>query len=240
VVVHFLGAAPMRAGLFAATSLRHAADMAVALARGEAAPKAATAPTEAAIAAVERLVAAMAPTQKAVRALFTGGTFCYEAQLAFIARGLTCSSNAPAKGAKPFESHATRYDGHVFLDLGDDDYTRGRPHPMIDPSLRDAAIRTQGADPNTAVILFDVVLGFGSHDDPARGLAQALADAQSAARAQGRTLALIGHVCGTAGDPQDKAAQVSQLEAVGAVIVGSNVEAAWLAAHVAERCARHA
>jgi hypothetical protein len=121
----------------------------------------------------------------------------------------------------------------VFLDLGDDDYTRGRPHPMIDPSLRDAAIRTQGADPNTAAILFDVVLGFGSHDDPARGLAQALADAQSAARAQGRTLALIGHVCGTDGDPQDKASQVQQLEAVGALVVGSNVEAALLAAHLA-------
>jgi succinyl-CoA synthetase alpha subunit len=235
VVVHFLGAAPeaMRSGLFAAASLRHAADVAVALARGQAAPRAIAAPPEAAIAAVERLAAAMAPTQKAVRALFTGGTFCYEAQLAFIARGLACSSNAPAKGAKPFDSHAARYDGHVFLDLGDDDYTRGRPHPMIDPSLRDAAVRTQGADPNTAAILFDVVLGFGSHDDPARGLAQALVDAQTAARAQGRTLALIGHVCGTDGDPQDKAAQVRQLEAVGALIVGSNVEAALLAAHLA-------
>ena len=121
----------------------------------------------------------------------------------------------------------------MFLDLGDDDYTRGRPHPMIDPSLRDAAIRTQGADPHTAAILFDVVLGFGSHDDPARGLAQALADAQSVARAQGRTLALIGHVCGTDEDPQDKAAQVRQLEAVGALIVASNVEAALLAAHLA-------
>jgi FdrA protein len=104
---------------------------------------------------------------------------------------------------------------------------------MIDPSLRDAAIRAQGADPNTAAILFDVVLGFGSHDDPARELARALSDAQAAARAQGRTLALIGHVCGTDGDPQDKAAQVRQLEAVGALIVGSNVEAALLAAHLA-------
>jgi FdrA protein len=235
VVVHFLGAAPqaMRNGLIAASSLRHAADVAVALARGEAAPKAIAAPPDAAIAVVERLAETMAPTQKAVRALFTGGTFCYEAQLAFIARSLACSSNAPAKGAKAFDSHAARYDGHVFLDLGDDDYTRGRPHPMIDPSLRDAAVRTQGADPNTAAILFDVVLGFGSHDDPARGLSQALADAQRKARAQGRMLALIGHVCGTDGDPQDKAAQVQQLEAVGALIVGSNVEAALLAAHLA-------
>jgi hypothetical protein len=104
---------------------------------------------------------------------------------------------------------------------------------MIDPTLRDAAVRAQGADPHTAAILFDVVLGYGSHDDPAGGLAKALADAQRDARAQGRTLALIGHVCGTDGDPQDRAAQVRALEAAGAVVVGSNVEAAWLAAHLA-------
>jgi FdrA protein len=234
VVVHFLGATPQRlpAGLVAATSLRHAADVAVALARGEAAPAPLATPAVAAITAVDKLAAAMAPTQKAVRALFTGGTFCYEAQLAFIAQGLPCRSNAPAKGAAAFDG---RYDGHVFLDLGDDDYTRGRPHPMIDPTLRDAAVRAQGADAQTAAILFDVVLGFGSHDDPAGGLAQALADAQREARAHGRTLALIGHVCGTDGDPQDKAAQVRKLEAVGALIVGSNVEAALLAAHLAAR-----
>jgi hypothetical protein len=176
----------------------------------------------------------MAPTQAAVRGLFTGGTFCYEAQLAFLARALACSSNAPAKGAATFDGRAG---GHVFLDLGDDDYTRGRPHPMIDPSLRDAAVRAQGADPQTAAILFDVVLGFGAHANPALGLAQALADAQRAARAEGRTLALIGHVCGTDGDPQDKAAQVRALEGAGALIVGSNVEAAQLAAELAAQLA---
>ena len=176
----------------------------------------------------------MMSSQTAVRGLFTGGTFCYEAQLAFIARGLACSSNAPAEGAAQFDGH---FAGHVFLDLGDDDYTRGRPHPMIDPSLRDAAVRAQGADPETAAIVFDVVLGYGAHPDPANGLAQALADAAREARAQGRTLALIGHVCGTDGDPQDKPEQVRQLERAGAVIVGSNIEAAELAAHLAKQLA---
>ncbi len=236
VVVHFLGAASerLRAGLVAAVSLRHAADVAVALARGEPVPASSATPIDAAIVAVEQLAATMAPAQKAVCALFTGGTFCYEAQLAFIARGLPCSSNAPAKGAASFDG---RFDGHIFLDLGDDDYTRGRPHPMIDPSLRDAAVRTQGADPQTAAILFDVVLGFGAHENPASGLAQALKDAQRQARAEGRTLALIGHVCGTDGDPQGKAEQVRQLEAAGAIVVGSNVEAASLAAHLATHLA---
>jgi succinyl-CoA synthetase alpha subunit len=234
VVVHFLGAAPERlpAGVHAAASLRHAADVAVALASGVPPPSSAAQPPAAAIAAVDRCAAAMAPGQHAVRALFTGGTFCYEAQLAFIARGLPCRSNAPAHGALPFDG---RFDGHVFLDLGDDEYTRGRPHPMIDPTLRDAAVRAQGADPHTAAILFDVVLGYGSHGNPAAGLAQALADAAREARAQGRTLALIGHVCGTDGDPQDRAAQLRALEAAGALVAGSNIEAALLAAHLAAR-----
>jgi hypothetical protein len=123
----------------------------------------------------------------------------------------------------------------VFLDLGDDDYTRGRPHPMIDPSLRNDAIRAQGADSSTAVILFDVVLGYGSHADPSHDLAAALQAATATARAQGRSLALIGHVCGTDGDPQNKAQQVAQLHAAGAMVAASNVEAALLAAHLAAR-----
>jgi FdrA protein len=232
VVVHFLGERPRTAaaGLFVAGALREAADLAVALARGEAPPSAEPGPSAAALADVEARRAAMAPGQKSVRALFTGGTFCYEAQLAFIARGLACRSNAPAAGALPFDG---RYAGHVFLDLGDDEYTRGRPHPMIDPTLRDAAVLAQAADPEVAAIVFDVVLGYGSHADPAGGLARALADAQRIAGADGRTLALIGHVCGTDGDPQDKAAQLRRLQDAGALIADSNIEAARLAAHLA-------
>jgi len=234
VVIHFLGA-PARTlppGLVAAVSLRHAAGVAVALARAEPPPDTDAATPSAALAFVDKSIAAMAPSQSAVRALFTGGTFCYEAQLAFIARGLRCRSNAPAHGAGAFDG---RWDGHVLLDLGDDDYTRGRPHPMIDPSVRDAMVREQGADPQVAAILFDVVLGYGSHADPAGTLAQALADAQRRARADGRTLALIGHVCGTDGDPQDRTAQLKQLHDVGAVVADSNIEAAELAAHLASR-----
>ena len=104
----------------------------------------------------------------AVRGLFTGGTFCYEAQLAFLARGLAVPLQRA--GRRRRRRSTARFDGHVFIDMGDDDYTRGRPHPMIDPSLRNAAVRTQRADPHTAAILFDVVLGFGSHADPAGGL----------------------------------------------------------------------
>jgi hypothetical protein len=177
----------------------------------------------------------MAPSQRTVRGLFTGGTFCYEAQLVFRSRGLPCRSNAPADGVLPLDGGT---EDHVFIDMGDDDYTRGRPHPMIDPSLRTAAVTKEAANPATAAIVFDVVLGYGSHADPAAGLAEALAAGQRAAHAQGRTLALIGHVCGTDSDPQDRSAQIRQLEAAGAIIAGSNFEAAVLAAELAGRLGR--
>ena len=201
-------------------------------------PPPARRPTATRTAAIASVAARMAPSQHAVRGLFTGGTFCYEAQLAFRARGLPCRSNAPADGVEPL---GRTLEGHVFIDMGDDDYTRGRPHPMIDPSLRNAAVRTHAADPATAAIVVDVVLGYGSHADPAGDLAEALAAAQREARAQQRALALIAHVCGTDGDPQDRAAQIRQLEAAGAIVAGSNFEAAVLAAEMAtELAARHA
>ena len=217
-------------GTDAAQSLQHAGDVAVALARGKAAPTAVGAPTAAQLAAVADAAQRMASSQYAVRGLFTGGTFCYEAQLAFRAGALACRSNAPADGVEPLDG---RLEGHVFIDMGDDDYTRGRPHPMIDPSLRNAAVQTHAADPATAAIVFDVVLGYGSHPDPAGGLAEALAASQREAHAQDRTLALIGHVCGTDGDPQDRAAQIRQLEAAGAIVTDSNYQAATLAAALA-------
>jgi succinyl-CoA synthetase alpha subunit len=238
VVVHFLGASPEAArdsGLVAAESLQHAGDVAVALAAGRAAPASSAAPTAAQLAAIAAVADRMAPSQRAVRGLFTGGTFCYEAQLVFRGRGLPCRSNAPADGVLPLDG---KMEGHVFVDMGDDDYTRGRPHPMIDPSLRNAAVMKEAADPATAALLFDVVLGYGSHADPANGLAAALAAGQGEARAQGRTLALIGHVCGTDGDPQDRSAQIRQVEAAGAIVAESNFQAAALAAHLAARLAQ--
>ena len=233
VVVHFLGAAPtpLPRGLHAALSLRHAADVALAIA--------------------PRRVGSRAPLQRHLRRrspLSSGASLrwrlrrrqcvaCSPAARSATRRssrslraGLACRSNAPAAGAGAFDG---RFDGPCSSTSATTTTRAVAPHPMIDPAQRDALVRAQGADAQTAVILFDVVLGFGSHDNPGQSLALALADAQRDASAQGRTLALIGHVCGTDDDPQDKASQVRQLQAVGAVIAGSNVEAAWLAAHLA-------
>jgi FdrA protein len=244
IVVHFLGAAAGSVRgekLHAADSLAEAADIAVALAQGQARSPSAQphAPRTGERARARGQDAGsdlggLAPTQHTVHGLFTGGTFCYEAQLAFLRRGLPCRSNAPAPGAVALDG-ATG--GHVFIDMGDDEYTRGRPHPMIDPSLRNAAIRDAGDDPAIAILLFDVVLGFGAHASPADELADALGDAQRRAAASGRRLIAIGHVCGTDGDPQDRAAQIRTLAAAGARIADSNIEAASVAAELASALA---
>jgi len=236
-VVHFLGAAPRSvrgAGLHAAQSLAEAADIAVALAQGSERTASPPAPNDSR-ADHERVLDGLAPMQRIVRGLFTGGTFCYEAQLAFLRRGLPCRSNAPVHGALPLDGSTG---DHVFIDMGDDEYTRGRPHPMIDPSLRNRAIREAAGDPAIAILLFDLVLGYGSHPSPADDLADALRDAQRSAALQGRKLVSIGHVCGTDGDPQDRAAQIRTLASAGAIVADSNIEAASTAAQLALLLAR--
>jgi FdrA protein len=232
-VVHFLGAAPgsvQGAGLHAAQSLAEAADIAVALAQGSEHTASTAAASNGSRISDKRALDGLAPTQRTVRGLFTGGTFCYETQLAFLQRGLPCRSNAPVHGALPLDGSTG---GHVFIDMGDDEYTRGRPHPMIDPSLRNLVIREAAGDPAIAILLFDLVLGFGSHPSPADDLADALRDAQRSAALQGRKLVSIGHVCGTDGDPQDRAAQIRTLASAGVIVADSNIEAASTAAQLA-------
>ena len=107
----------------------------------------------------------MAPSQRYVRGIFSGGTFCFEAQLVHRSHGITAHSNTPVAGNTVLADIRTSLQ-HTIIDMGDDEFTQGRPHPMIDPSGKDARIRDEIADPTTAVVLFDVVLGYGSADDP--------------------------------------------------------------------------
>ena len=113
-----------------------------------------------ALAAAEQ--AKLAPGQYALRGLFAGGTFCYEAQLILKNLPEPVLSNAPlVKANKMPDSHVSR--GHVCVDLGEDEFTQGRLHPMIDPSLRNRRILQEARDPAAAVILLDIVLGYGAH-----------------------------------------------------------------------------
>jgi FdrA protein len=230
VVVHFLGADVAQLegqGFVAGHSLQHLADVAVATLRGQPIPKP-TGPDPARLAQALAAVRRMASGQTDLRGVFAGGTFCYEAQLALVGRGLACESNAPVKGARALQSRSAGH-GHSLLDMGDDEFTQGRPHPMIDPSQRNARLLQDADNPGTAVVLFDVVLGFGASAEPVGGLLPLLQDAQGRAEAAGRHILFIAHVCGTELDPQPRQACLSDLRGAGVLVADSNMEAAQLA-----------
>jgi succinyl-CoA synthetase alpha subunit len=141
--------------------------------------------------------------QRHVRGLFCGGTLAQEAR-------------AVLGEAVP----------HLVIDFGDDQYTRGRAHPMIDPTLRNQAIVQAGDDPRVAAILLDVILGLGAHADPAGATLPAIRAALAAASADGREPAVVAHVVGTDQDPQGLTREESALRSAGVQVCGSNYAAA--------------
>ena len=211
-------------------TLAEAAVAAVALAGGRGAPGLAPAAESGAVAMAER--AALAPGQRFVRGLFSGGSLCEEALVVWRDALGPVRSNVPLDAALRL-SDPRRSEGHTAVDLGDDYFTAGRPHPMIDPATRVERLLAEAADPTVAVVVLDVVLGYGAHPDMAGALAPALLEARRRAEAAGRHLAVVAHVCGTGGDPQGLATQEEKLRAAGALLAGSNAAAARLAALIA-------
>jgi FdrA protein len=166
-----------------------------------------------------------APTAGALRGLFSGGTLCDEAMVIAAEALGPIASNIPLDPAWLL-GPSERPHGHAMLDLGDDALTLGRPHPMIDPTLRLQRLATDAGDATVGVILLDVVLGHGAHPDPAGQLAPAIRAARSMAADGGRQLAVVVSICGTAADPQGLDRQVSMLCAAGASVHLSNAAAA--------------
>ena len=134
-----------------------------------------------------------------------------------IAAGIELASNVPIPGAAT--ASGDEGPGHRLIDLGADEYTRGRPHPMIEPAVRDAPLAAALADSAVGVVLVDVVLGHGAHADPAGRLAAVVA-------AQEGGPAVIASVCGTEQDPQIRSDQVRTLREAGVVVAESNAGAA--------------
>jgi FdrA protein len=164
-------------------------------------------------------------TPGAIRGLFSGGTLCYEAMAVVAGVVGRVASNIPLRpGWRLADPH--RSEGHTFVDFGDDAMTEGRAHPMIDPGLRNERFGREAADPETGVVLLDVVLGYGGHPDPAGELAP-LVERALAAR-PGR-LTVVVSLCGAAGDPQGLDGQAAALRAAGAVVARSSAQAARLA-----------
>lgn len=163
-----------------------------------------------------------------IRGLFAGGTLCAEAQQVILkahAGGTNDApavvSNVPIAGAKPMTVGAAR--DHVLIDLGDDVYTQGRPHPMIEPAVRDQPLAEALSTRDVGVVLLDVVLGTGSHADPAGHLASRLTG-----RPAGGPL-IVASVTGTELDAQRRSAQVKRLEETGVLVAPSAADAARLA-----------
>jgi FdrA protein len=150
----------------------------------------------------------------ALLGLFVGGTLAHEARLV-----LDAWLGPAATGGR-----------HRILDLGADEYTVGRPHPMLDPVQRDAMVREAGRDPSVGVLLLDLVLGRGTHPDPARSLAAAVGEARAVAARAGRELTVVACVIGTASDPQGLHGQIAALEAAGVHVFPGSAQAARFAA----------
>jgi FdrA protein len=134
-------------------------------------------------------------------------------------------SNAPVPEAAALTANGDAADR--ILDLGDDEFTRGRPHPMIDPTIRNEMLRATLAEANVAVVLLDLVIGYGAHANPAGEIAQVLA-AAPAARPH-----VVASVTGTEDDPQGRSAQSAALAKAGVLVAPSNAHAAALAVALA-------
>jgi FdrA protein len=151
-----------------------------------------------------------------LRGLFSGGTLCDEAMLLATATLGPLSSNIPLAGGRPLQRDL-RSDGHTFVDFGDDALTAGRPHPMIDSSLRVERLAAELRDPECGVVLLDVVLGYAASADPAADLVPVISDA-----AKPVVVSLIG----TMDDLQGLEATADRLAEAGAVVHASNAAAA--------------
>jgi FdrA protein len=176
--------------------------------------------------------APMAAEQKYIRGIFTGGTLAIEAGLILQQYGgLRVVTNAKSKSlqtlADPFTSS-----GHTCVDLGDDVFTAGKPHPMLDPLMRRERILKEAADPETAILLLDFVLGLGVHPEPVAGILETLNQAQNLAARAGRHLSIVTAVCGTDADPQNRSRQVQSLKENGCLVFESNAQAARFSAQL--------
>lgn len=157
---------------------------------------------------------------KGIYGLYAGGTLAAEAAML-----LSAGLNVPMS-----ESHAQGVmldaGGHRIVDLGDDSYTLGRPHPMIDPTTRSIEIEKLAALPDVGVLLLDVVLGYGACEDPAGAVVQTLEQVRARRTAP---LVTIATLTGTEGDPQGRTAQSEKLREAGIAVVETLEEAILLA-----------
>ncbi|HNT77529.1 MAG TPA: acyl-CoA synthetase FdrA [Anaerolineae bacterium] len=238
VVVCFLGGkskAIREAGAIPATTLEEAAHLAAAVVRGqdfEAAREVLKERNQQLKMQAKAFRTRLKKRQRFFRGLFSGGTFCYETQLI-----LNKMLNTPVVSNAPVEKtcqmlNANRSEGHTAVDLGEDEFTVGRLHPMLDPTLRNKRILQEIKDPQTAVLFLDIVLGYGVHPDPAGAAVEAIEESRTWLQGRDREVIFIASVCGTEGDPQKVRRQELQLTNAGVIVAPTNAAASRLAGYI--------
>ena len=176
---------------------------------------------------VAKAIANLSNERTLVRGLFSGGTLCYESLVILSDVLGQVYSNTPLDKKLVVPAPAGQ---HICLDLGEEEYTKGKPHPMIDPEARIALLREQGRDHEVAAILLDVVIGYGSHTNPAAQLAPACAEIHRNGGPQ-----VVAYVLGTEQDPQGFDSQRRILEEAGCVVTETAARATLAAAAIAGR-----
>ena len=160
---------------------------------------------------------------KTIKAYYSGGTLAGEA--AMLIKDALNLDTPPEKA----EGFMLKHGGHIVVDLGDDVYTQGKPHPMIDPAKRIECMQEATDDRSTGVILFDIMLGYGSHEDMAGALLPTINELKQKAENEGRKLFFIATVCGTRHDYQGYDDAVNKLKNAGVIVCETNKLASQMA-----------
>lgn len=168
-----------------------------------------------------------ASQQKYVRGLFCGGTHCEESILILDNLISDLYSNVPLHNCRQLEDVNTSY-RNSLIDMGDEEFTKGRPHPVIDLTMFKERLVKESRDAEVAVILLDVILGYGAHFDPAGVMADTIASIKEKAAREGRNLCFVASVCGTDKDPQNLGSQERKLKKAGVIVTPSNAQASLL------------
>lgn len=180
---------------------------------------------------IRNAAASLKKEQQYVKGLFCGGTLCAEALIVLRDAIGKVYSNI-SHNEDEIVNGSTAVNGNRLLDLGEDEFTNGRPHPMIEPEIRNDWIVREAKDPATAVILMDLEIGFGSHANPAEVTAEGIRKAREIASAEGREIVFVMYICGTDQDKQNIREQEEILKAEGVILADSNAEAAKVAAAI--------
>lgn len=242
VVVNFIGgdrSLVEQYGAVAGVSLEDAARKAVALARGEEVKDfdGFTMSMNEIENIIKNETDKLGKNQKYLRGLYTGGTLADECMKLLSPTIGEMYSNIPLtpefKLKDVFKSQE-----HTCIDFGDDDFTKGRPHPMIDPSVRVEHLVKEAKDENLAVVLMDFVLGYGSHEDPVGEMLESIAKAKSEKASKGDYLVVIASICGTENDPQDLVESENRLREAGVIVMPSNAQAVKLAGLIIDKISK--